>query len=148
MNGLFCRGCISLGSPSVWQCQGGHCGLWAGALSLGARRAGLLYLPAPGTAFLLGTRATINPVSASPRPGEGFQVGILLEGRDWASCCPFLLSQLHVSRGQGSQRRWKASVYPCHLLLTGTLAYLPLHTCTSLLAWPGWPAWCWPHGSQ
>lgn len=96
----FLPGCISLGSPSVWQCQGGHCGLWAGALSLGARREGWLAPPACSREGLLARKpGNHNPVSAPLRPGEGFQVGILLGGRDWASCCPFLLSQLCVSRG-------------------------------------------------
>lgn len=52
-------------------------------------------------------------------------MGILLGGRVWPSCCPFLLSQLRVSREQGPQRPEGASVYPCRLLLAGALAYLP-----------------------
>lgn len=75
-------------------------------------------------------------------------MGILLGGRDWPSCCPFLLSQLRVSREQGPQRPEGAPVYPCRLLLTGARACVPLHTCTSVLPGPGWPAWCRPHGPQ
>lgn len=78
MNGLFCRGCISRGSPSGWRCQGGHCALWVAALSLGARRAGLPHQPAPGRAFLLGTRGGLSGGDPAGRQSLAFLLPIPL----------------------------------------------------------------------
>lgn len=86
-------------------------------------------------------------MSAPPGLGRAFQVGILLGGRDWASCCPFLLSQLCVQQWTRLSETLAGLSLPLSSLLTGTLAYLPpahLHLSPGQDA----PAWCWPHGPQ